>query len=312
MPTAFALRNPDHQAKLGLAGDLAPARSLVERHRPETMGEIVGQGETVFRLEQFLEAPYSTAFLFEGPSGTGKTTAALALARELGAVEYGGLEIIKSGMQDAEAVERVLRSLNFAPMLGSGWHVVIVDEADFMSPKAAQLWLSSLEDLPARSVVIFTTNHPEKFPERFRDRCERFAFDADPVVNLQDAQALVDRVWRAETGRDDSPRVADLRNVVEQGRLSYRRVVRALEPLLAARRASDRPAPAPEPRIAPETDQAPSQGSPDWAAITGRFNQGETLASISRALGLPYNQVVYRVMKTGLVDPSKLRRKKGR
>lgn len=103
----FALARPAHQFRLTLADPPLPPKSLTDRYRPRTLGTMVGQGLAVFRLQAFLEAPYSGAFIFEGPTGVGKTTAALALAAELGAVEFGGLEIVKSGTQDAEAVDTV-------------------------------------------------------------------------------------------------------------------------------------------------------------------------------------------------------------
>lgn len=230
---AFHLTIPQAQPRLRLTGQAATPAALTEKYRPCLLAEMVGQGEAVYRLLDFLEAPHSGAFLLEGPTGVGKTTAALCLAAELGAVEFGGLERINSGMQDAEAVEAALAGLRYTPMLGSGWKVVVVDEADYMSQKAQQLWLSALEDLPPRSVVVFTTNRADKFPDRFLDRCERLAFRADAPMLLQDAQALVDDVWRREGRPDSPPDVAGLEGIVDgEGRLSFRRVLRALEPML--------------------------------------------------------------------------------
>lgn len=240
----FQLSMPAEQRTLGLSGVSGSPASLTELYRPRRLPEMVGQGSVVWRLQDFLEAPHSAAFLFEGPTGVGKTTAALCLAAELGAVEYGGLEQIRSGMQDGEAVERALESLRYTPMLGSGWKVLIVDEADYMSPKAAQLWLSALEDLPPRSLIVFTTNRPEKFADRFLDRCERFQFESDAEMLGVDAQVLADSIWWRETGREDAPEVSGLPGIRDDsGAISFRRVVRALEPLLRkARRNPQYPA----------------------------------------------------------------------
>jgi hypothetical protein len=237
MSLAYRLAQPDTTRSLPFGKlDKTPV-ALTEKHRPKDLASVVGQGAIVFQLAEFADAPHSAVFLFEGPTGVGKTTTALALAAELGAVEYGGLHQIKSGTQDAEAVEQILDSLRFTPMLGSGWKVVIVDEADYMSPKASQLWLSALEDLPPYSVVIFTTNHPEKFTPRFLDRCERFKFQSDPGLLRQDAQALANAIWADETGRSDAPNVAGL-DIVAGDAISFRRVVRALEPLIRQAKAT--------------------------------------------------------------------------
>lgn len=339
----FRLTRPQVQFKLALSEPPKAPVSLTEKYRPRSLSQVVGQGEVLFRLQSFIEAPYSGAFLFVGPTGIGKTTIALALAAELGACEYGGLHVIKSGMQDAEAVESVLRDLRYTPMMGSGWKVVIVDEADYMSVKAAQLWLSSLEELPPRSVIVFTTNHPEKFKDRFVDRCERLDFQFRACEHAGDAQSLADSIWKSETGsRRSSPNVQYLKGVVdENGAISYRRVVRALEPLLAqfkAGRTIETPAPdvlvspvSPAPdvpliasiealepvvanvspvhepvRVAPMTTNAAK--SIDWESIAARYRSGIGLSDLSRSCGVPATTVHGRLKKMGVQFTHKHRR----
>ncbi len=112
---SFALAYPQETRRLPLGSPDPPARSLTDRHRPRTLADLVGQRAAVEQLRSFAAAPYSAAFLLEGPTGVGKTPAALALAAELGAVEFGGLHHIRSGEQDAEAVAMALDSLRFTP-----------------------------------------------------------------------------------------------------------------------------------------------------------------------------------------------------
>jgi replication-associated recombination protein RarA len=293
----FRLCQPDHQKSLGLSDPPKPTASMAERHRPKNLTDMVGQGYVVFRLETFLESPYSTAFLFEGPTGIGKTTAALAIASALGAIEFGGLEIIRSGEQDAESVERVLRDLRYTPMLGSGWKVIIADEADLMSPKAGHLWLSALEDLPAKSVVIFTTNRASKFQDRFLDRCERFTFEADSTTHLHDAQLLINRIWaveaRSATGHllADSPSASELPGILDSnGQISYRRIVRALEPMIAEIKR----------RPAAPVDSTHDRNKIDWEKIASRYRSGEKLSAISRQIGVPAETIHGRLKRLGV------------
>jgi MoxR-like ATPase len=227
----FALQQPAAQRKLTL-GDPGPAaKAPTERYRPARLDELVGQDAAVARLRDFVAAPYSTAFVFEGDTGTGKTSAALALAAELGACEFGGLDRIGAGEALGDATARALRNLHYTPMLGSGWRVLVLDEADYMvyeGSKSVHLFLSALEDLPPRSVVIFTTNSIEKFPQRFLDRCERVAFASTPAATRAGAEQLILRVWEAEGRAGPAPTLDQLPGAVDRmGRLSFRRVVQA-------------------------------------------------------------------------------------
>ena len=49
-------------------------------------------------------------------------------------------------------------TLSFRPMLGSGWKVLVCNEADRMTTSAETIWLDALEGLPPKSVIVFTTN----------------------------------------------------------------------------------------------------------------------------------------------------------
>ena len=152
-------------------------------------------------LKSFVAAPASAAFIFAGPSGVGKTATAHALANELGCDgEWGGLTEIPSGTQDGKAVETLLRSLRLVPMSGSGWKVAIINEADRMTDQAEAMWLDGIEKLPAKSVVIFTTNNLARMTPRLIRRCEVHQFDAMSEKFKAELAKLVADVWQRETG----------------------------------------------------------------------------------------------------------------
>lgn len=216
---------------------------LTTKHLPTCIAQIRGQPHITRALRVFLKAPMSKAFLFYGEPGTGKTAAGYALAGELGVDPrwpgLGGFYLIASGEQKAGMVREIMSSCRYTPMYGSGWRLVLVNEADATSPEAAMVWLDCLENLPKRTVLVFTTNEYKSLTQRFRDRCEAYEFESD-VNKLRDAaQELVDDVWEKELGHNHAPRLADLGLGFEYGTLSFRQVLKRLEPYIRAEQAGE-------------------------------------------------------------------------
>jgi len=209
-------------------------RQLTETWRPASLDALVGQQEAVALLGAFLADPYPAALLLEGPTGTGKTSAALIVARSLGCDveqgEFGGLHQITSGDQSVDTVREIGRRMQMLPMIGSGWKVFIVNEADRIHRAAEVLWLDLLEALPSRTVVIFTTNDANRLAPRFADRCERIGFTGDPEAVRTDTENFARRLWRTYTGGAIPAGVlADVMAASERdGQISFRRTVQAV------------------------------------------------------------------------------------
>jgi replication-associated recombination protein RarA len=221
---------------------------LTEKYRPRTLDGLWGQVEVVRALRAFLAERFPTAFVFEGETGTGKTSAAIALAAELGCdiaqkpPEFGGLHVIASGEQTADTIRDIHNQMWRCPFSGSGWKVLIVNEADRMSTAAETIWLDRLEALPPKTVIVFTTNFPEKLSQRFRDRCTRLAFESDAGKLADAARCLVQAIWRRETGKAPAPKAVAgiVERATEDGKISLRRVVQVLAPMVLAAKDSPR------------------------------------------------------------------------
>ena len=203
---------------------------LTDKYRPRSLVDIVGQPHVVQALTRIAASPSPCALLLAGYTGSGKSSAAMALAEALGCIveqaEFGGLWQIASGEQTAQGVRDALRWLWLIPMYGSGWRVLIVNESDRMALAAETVWLDALENLPPRALVVFTTNRPDSLSDRLRDRCESYDF-AQPVDDcIEHVKALALRVWTGE-GRQGEPKGLKLR-YASDGQVSYRRLVQSM------------------------------------------------------------------------------------
>jgi DNA polymerase III delta prime subunit len=148
--------------------------------------------------------PFESAWLFIGPSGTGKTTMALALAAAIPAE----LHHIPSQECNLETIERVRRTCQYVPMAGCKMHLILVDEADRMTDAAQISLLSKLDstNFPPNTIFIFTCNASDRLEARFLSRLRTIEFSSYGISG--DAAALLQRIWDAETNGAAAPNFA--------------------------------------------------------------------------------------------------------
>jgi putative ATPase len=173
--------------------------ALVTKYQPKRLKDFAGLTRAKAIMQRVVASPYASSWIFAGDSGTGKTTLALAVAAELNA------EVIHvaSGACDKASVDDIAQRCHYMPMFGtSPWRIIIVDEADRMTPAAQIAWLSHLDaanPIPY-AIVIFTCNSVARLEDRFLSRCKCLEFDGQ--CDRTEALTYLYKVWYAEAGTD--------------------------------------------------------------------------------------------------------------
>lgn len=167
---------------------------LTSKYAPVELDQFVGLKEPKAIIGKWLTNPYPVAFLFAGESGVGKTQLGLAIAKALKADGPFSFIHIASAQCNVEAVREIETRLKYAPW--GGFWVVLIDEADLMTPQAQIAFLSILDAIPQNVVIIFTCNNTERFEDRFLSRLVPVKF-SNYGLNGAGA-AFLKTIWNAE------------------------------------------------------------------------------------------------------------------
>jgi len=176
-------------------------QSFSEKYRPAALSDFIGLDKPRKILSKLIENPFASAWLFVGPSGTGKTSAALAIAEEIKAE----LIHIPSQHCTVSELEEALRMTQYCPMQGKKFWLVLVDEADQMTDKAQLALLSKLDATGMRdnTIFIFTCNATDRLESRFLSRCRVLEFSSYGLNG--GLIELLRRVWVAESNGAPEP-----------------------------------------------------------------------------------------------------------
>jgi len=172
--------------------------SLTEEYRPRAIDQFVGLEKPRRIAANLIASPKSCALRFVGPSGTGKTTLALAIA----ALMPAELHHIASKDCTLDTVNSVVMSCYRMPhdpwdiTRNCKMHLVLVDEADQMTRAAQIAFLSILDatQFPPNTVFIFTMNSEENLEPRFLSRTMAVEFSSYGIA--PQVTALLARIWQ--------------------------------------------------------------------------------------------------------------------
>ena len=146
----------------------------VEKYRPKTIDEYVFVDDAQRRrVTAWIKEGSIPHLLFSGSAGIGKTTLAKVLLNELGIEDYDVLEINASRENDVNTVRDKI--VNFVQMIPFGpFKVVLLDEADYLTPNAQAILRGVMETYSNHSRFILTCNYENKIIPALHSRCQGF------------------------------------------------------------------------------------------------------------------------------------------
>jgi DNA polymerase-3 subunit gamma/tau len=170
--------------------------TLTTKYRPNHWEEIFGQDAAISALTAALEKGSSRSFLLSGPSGTGKTTLARIVARELGCKGRDLLELDAATYTGVEDVRGLQAAIQYLPFEGER-RAIILDEAHRLSANAWDACLKSIEEPAPHLAWFICTTQLHKVPVTIKRRClhielQRVTVDVltELIVGIAQAEGL--------------------------------------------------------------------------------------------------------------------------
>jgi DNA polymerase-3 subunit gamma/tau len=180
--------------------------SLYRKYRSQSFSDLIGQDHVVRTLQSALTSNrMAHAYLFTGPRGTGKTSAARLLAKALNcengptaepcnqcdqcvSITIGNNpDVYEMDAASESGVEQVRETIvdvaEYQPMSGR-FKIFIIDEVHDLSPKAFDALLKTIEEPPAHVKFILATTEYNKVPPTIRSRCQKYEFHRGTITDL--------------------------------------------------------------------------------------------------------------------------------
>ena len=170
----------------------------VEKYRPKTLDEVVGHEQIVERLKAYVKTRNMPHLMFAGPAGTGKTTCAVAMTREMFGDDWqiNFQELNASDERGIEVVRKTIKNFaRTAPLTDTEFKIIFLDEADSLTSDAQAALRRTMEKYSGTCRFILSCNYSSKIIEPIQSRCAVFRFRP---LNAKDVNEYINRIAKAE------------------------------------------------------------------------------------------------------------------
>ncbi len=163
-----------------------------EKARPKNLSHIVGQEDFVEDAKKWYDLDaWPSALLFVGPPGVGKTTSARVVARLLLGEFFDPVNYLETNASDDRGIDSIrgeLKTFAGTRPIGADRRVVLLDEADGLTPAAQDAMRQIIENFSDNCMFILTANRADKIRPAIKSRCTTYNFK--PLTPNQGARHL--------------------------------------------------------------------------------------------------------------------------
>jgi replication factor C small subunit len=170
-----------------------------EKYRPEKFSEIVGQDKIIKRIQSLTNSLNIPHLMLAGPAGTGKSTLALVIVKEL----YGEnwkenfLELNASDERGINVVREKVKNFARTKSLGNvPFKIIFLDEADALTPEAQQALRRTMENYSSTCRFILSCNYSSKIIDPIQSRCILFRFK---LLEKKDVERVIQIIAERES-----------------------------------------------------------------------------------------------------------------
>lgn len=197
-----------------------------EKYRPEDFEGLVGQSEIVKRVKNLVGAMNIPHLLFAGPAGTGKSTLAIIIVKQLFGERWRDnyLELNASDERGIDVVRQKVKSFARTKSLSKvPFKVIFLDEADALTREAQQALRRTMENYTNTCRFILSCNYSSKIIDPIQSRCAIFRFK---LLEKKDVAEIVKKIAKEEKLEVDD---AAIESLYESSEGDCRRVINLIQ-----------------------------------------------------------------------------------
>jgi len=198
----------------------------VEKYRPTSVSDCILPDRLKKPFQEYVDRKEIPNLMLTGSAGVGKTTIAKAMCDEIG---INHLYINASENRGIDMLRTTIRNYASTVSLTGGTKVIILDEADYLTPEAQAAMRGAIEEFAANCTFIFTCNFKARLIDALHSRCSviDFALKADEKPKM--AMQLMKRMENILTEESVKYDKAVLAKIIEKYFPDYRRTLNELQ-----------------------------------------------------------------------------------